>query len=269
MSQYGGMWRTQQEPVPHVDEGVFSQGRAGVRFEWGMEGAPAVLSQHAALVVVDILSFSTATTIAVAKGTAVYPHAWPSSEVEQFARRHGAAFAVRRRQVDGDHPWSLSPTHLMVAPHVDRLVLPSPNGSAIAAAAAAEVVLVGSLRNASAVGRWLRQNSFGTVERPVVVIAAGERWASGALRPALEDLLGAGAVIASFDPDHALSPEAEAARAAWMAAASCLPDTLKACSSGAELTAAGYESDVLLAAEGDVESVVPLLVDGAFRPAEA
>lgn len=255
--------------MTHPYDPAFTQEQAGVRFEWGIEGATAVSNEGAALVVVDVLSFSTAATIAVAKGTAVYPHNWPSTEVEQSARRHGAAYAVRRRQVDDEHPWSLSPTHLMDAPHVDRLVLPSPNGSAIAAAAVAKVVLIGSLRNASAVGRWLQRNGYGTVERPAVVVAAGERWPSGTLRPALEDLLGAGAIIATFDGHHGLSPEADAARASWEAVADNPADTLKACSSGLELTAAGYESDVLLAADRDVESVVPLLAEGAFRSAEA
>lgn len=255
--------------MTHPAEALFAQEQAGVRFEWGMEGAAAVSSEAAALVVVDVLSFSTATTIAVARGTVVLPHPWPSSEVEEYARRHGAACAVRRRQVDDEHPWSLSPTHLMTAPPVDRLVLPSPNGSAIAAAAVADVVLVGSLRNASAVGGWLQRNGYGTVERPAVIVAAGERWPSGALRPALEDLLGAGAVIATFGGHHGLSPEARAARASWEAAAGDPAGTLKACSSGLELTAAGYESDVLLAADSDAETVVPVLAEGAFRPAEA
>lgn len=249
------------------DESVMAQEQSGIRFEWGMEGAAAVSSPAAALVVVDVLSFSTATTIAVAKGTAVYPHRWPSTEIERFARSRRAACAVRRREVDDDHPWSLSPTHLLAAPRVDRLVLPSPNGSAIAAGADAAVVLIGSLRNASSVGRWLKQRGFGTVKRPVAVIAAGERWASGTLRPAIEDLIGAGAVIASLGRDHALSPEAVSARVSWEAVAHCLPETLKACGSGLELTAAGYESDVLLAAESDADSVVPRLVEGAFRPA--
>jgi len=44
----------------------------------------------------------------------------------------------------------------------------------------------------------------------VAVIASGERWPDGSLRPALEDLLGAGAVLAALRKQHAgpLSPEA-------------------------------------------------------------
>ena len=93
-----------------------------------------------------------------------------------------------------------------------RLVLPSPNGSAIAAAAPG-VTVAASLRNASAVAEWLSERFRGDVE-PVSVIAAGERWPDGSLRPALEDLLGAGAVLSALVARTGVSesPEAAAAR---------------------------------------------------------
>ena len=40
------------------------QALAGVRFEWGEQGARALVDDRGALVVVDVLSFSTAVTIA-------------------------------------------------------------------------------------------------------------------------------------------------------------------------------------------------------------
>lgn len=55
-----------------------------------------------------------------------------------------------------DSPWSLSPAHLRRAPFVARLVPPSPNGAAIAAAAPAGVrVAAARLHNITAVGTWL------------------------------------------------------------------------------------------------------------------
>ena len=244
---------------------VFAQRDYGARFEWGRQGAAALTEPSGVTVVVDVLSFSTAVTIAVGRGMTVYPHPWPSPEVEAFAAANKAACAVRRREVDISHPWSLSPAHLLVAPFTDRLVLPSPNGSALAAAAVTSTVIAGSLRNAVAVGRWLSSHGFGHPEQPVAVIAAGERWRDGELRPALEDLLGAGAVIAAMSPGSVCSPEASTARAAWLAHGHRVLETICSCSSGRELTDAGYHDDVTLAAEYAVQEDVPVLIANAFR----
>lgn len=244
---------------------AFTQHDAGVHFEWGLAGARALSEPGAAVVVVDVLSFTTAVAVAAGRGTAIYPHPWPSPDVEAFAREHQAVRAVRRRAVDPDHPWSLSPAHLLSAPTVDRLVLPSPNGSAIAAQATAAVLVAACLRNATAVARWFCDHGFGQQGRPAIVIAAGERWPDGDLRPALEDLLGAGAVIAALPPALCRAPEATAAEAAWHAHRAHLDHTLRACSSGRELIHAGYPADVGLAAESSTDPIVPLFIDGAFR----
>jgi 2-phosphosulfolactate phosphatase len=215
------------------------------------------------VVVVDVLSFTTSTCVAVERGIRVYPHAWHES-ADDFARCVDAVTAVGRRRVDADHPWSLSPAALLRAPHTPRLVLPSPNGSTIAATAPG-VVLAASLRNASAVGRWLAFNGYGTPARPVVVVPAGERWPDGSLRPSLEDGLGAGAVIA------ALGSASMSSEASWMAAAyRATPDVAGAvrdCASGRELIGTGFGEDVAIATELDVSRVVPVLSDGAFTAA--
>ena len=244
---------------------MFAQRGFGARFEWGRQGAAALTEPSGVTVVVDVLSFSTAVTIAVGRGMTVYPHPWPSPDVEAFAAANQAACAVRRREVDISHPWSLSPAHLLAAPFTDRLVLPSPNGSAIAAAAVTGTVIAGSLRHAVAVGRWLTSHGFGQPERPVAVIAAGERWPDGGLRPALEDLLGAGAVIAAMGTDTVCSPEASTARAAWTAHSHQVLEAIRSCSSGRELTDAGYPDDVTLAADYAVQDEVPVLIANAFH----
>jgi 2-phosphosulfolactate phosphatase len=250
---------------------------AGLGFDWGAAGARAAgvaavravgtteAGADGAQVIVDVLSFSTAVTIATERGTAVYPHPWPSPDVESFATAHDAVWAVPRREVSERHPWSLSPAHLLAAPAPERLVLPSPNGSAISAASTG-CVLAGCLRNATAVARWLAGNDYGTPEHPVTVIAAGERWPDGELRPALEDLLGAAAIIAAFGPSYVRSPEASATEAAWHAHGHQAGELLMDCLSGRELTAHGFAADVTLAAEHDVQPTVPVLTNGAFRP---
>jgi len=63
----------------------------------------------------------------------------------------------------------------------------------------------------------------------------------------LEDLLGAGAIIASLS--GAKSPEARAAVAAFHDAREDLAHLIKACSSGRELIERGFEADVDLAVQ--------------------
>ncbi|WP_141277680.1 2-phosphosulfolactate phosphatase [Pseudonocardia hydrocarbonoxydans] len=80
-------------------------------------------------------------------------------------------------------------------------------------------------------------------------MAAGERWADGAMRVAVEDAPGAGAIAASLDDR---SPEADAAVDLFVAArARGLRGVLGGLASGRELVADGFGADVDLAAELD------------------
>ena len=208
------------------------------RLEWGVEGAVMLARVCPVVAVVDVLRFTTAVEVAVARGALVLPHRWSD------------------RAAVPPGPFSLSPASLLAIPPGTRLRLPSPNGATVVLAAAGAVVLAGCLRNASAVARAARD-----LGGPVGVVAAGERRPDGGLRPAVEDLVGAGAVL------HALagrpSPEARAAVAAFLAADD-LAATLADCASGRELAARGQAADLPLAAEHDVSQTVPLLRDGAF-----
>src|SRR3546814_14704136 len=71
----------------------------------------------------------------------------------------------------------------------------------------------GSLRNASAVAAAAQDAAAESIRKRIAVIAAGEHWPGGNLRPAIEDLLGAGAIIERLQGRP--SPEARAARAAY------------------------------------------------------
>jgi len=85
----------------------------------------------------------------------------------------------------------------------------------------------------------------------VAVVPAGERWdTDGSLRPGLEDLWGAGAVLAALEDlgGTGLSVEARAAAAAFRAACPTLAASLAECSSGRELVEAGFREDVAVAA---------------------
>ncbi len=152
-------------------------------------------------------------------------------------------------------------------------MLPSPNGSAISVALAdAGCTVVGaSLRNASAVAAWLAPRLADGAT--VALVPAGERWPDGSLRPAVEDLWGAGAVLSelgsALGSETGWSPEAAAGAAAFRSVAPALGDALLGCASGAELAARGFADDVRIAAEHDTSTVVPVLVDGAFRDRSA
>jgi len=249
-------------------EHTFGQPGAGVRFDWGVAGAGELSRVCAALVVVDVLSFTTTVDIAVSRGMRVHPFPW-SDQAPAYARRVGAEVAVGRSEVTAEQPWSLSPAAMAAARVVPELVLPSPNGSTICAAAAATgaVVLAGCVRNAAAVGDWLARRDFGSADKPVGVIAAGERWPDGNLRPSVEDLIGAGLIIDRLvKASGGLSIEA----AVTLAARAQLTDVSGAVHgsvSGQELIALGFAPDVALAAAAGTSGTVPVLRDGAFRAA--
>jgi 2-phosphosulfolactate phosphatase len=230
------------------------QGTYGARFEWGPVVAPEV--SEGVCVVVDVLRFTTAVEAAVSRGVAVYPYRWRDATAAAFAG------SFQARLADGGDPAgpSLSPSSMDALAPGTSLVLPSPNGAtcAVLAAEAGAQVVAGCLRNAAAVGAWADEAGG-----PVTVIACGERWPDGSLRPSLEDLLGAGAILASVAGDP--SPEARAAIAAFRDAAHRLPEVLSECASGRELGEKGWAVDVGYAARLNVSTTVPVLTSGAFR----
>lgn len=236
-----------------------------VRLDWGLRGARELLAGGVeVVVVVDVLSFTTTVTIAVDRGTRVHPFAWRAAAAAERAREVDAVCAVGRTAA-GPGQISLSPASILAAPPPERLVLPSPNGSAICQALAdgGAQVIAASLRNAGAVGRWLAVQPG-----PVGLVAAGERWPDdGSLRPAVEDLWGSGAVLDALvaqQPEAPVSPEAAVSRTAFRAVRADLPAQLAACASGVELIRKGFAADVAIAAEHDVSPVVPVLMHGWF-----
>ncbi|MGW6569594.1 2-phosphosulfolactate phosphatase [Streptomyces sp. NPDC054975] len=238
----------------------------GVTFGWGPTEASALARDAACLVVVDVLSFTTAVGVAVEGGAAVFPYRWRDETAARYAADRGAALAVGRSEASPTTPWTLSPAALRAAPPTERLVLPSPNGSTIAAGAGEATVVAASLRNRTAVARWLAGHGYGGDSRPLAVVASGERHPDGSLRPALEDLLGAGAVLSALCAlgAYELTAEARAAATLWEATKDPVAE-LHRCDSGRELYEYGYPQDVAVAAEVDTSETVPVLRDGAFQ----
>lgn len=229
--------------------------RLNVDCQWGMNGLRAIASGNV-VVIVDVLSFSTATTVAVGRGAEILPCDWNEEHAASLAYAERAEVASRR----GRGKFSLAPASLMKIARGTRLVLPSPNGSTLAFAAReldAETVLIGCFRNAAAVARWASKQA-----RDVAIIAAGERWDDGTIRFAIEDWLGAGAIISHIVGNR--SAEAESAAASFERLRYSIPTVLSSCPSGRELIAAGYPEDIDIASQLDVDAAVPLLGGNAF-----
>jgi 2-phosphosulfolactate phosphatase len=251
-----------------------------LQFEWGPNGLARLGPGAAGVVIVDVLRFTTAVSVAVDHGATVLPYPWADDDAPTYAAQHNALLAGADPG-SGAARWSLSPVDLARLRPGTRLVLPSPNGSELAYVARwhapQAAVLAGCLRNASAVAHEVAES---LLRGPVVVVGAGERWGTdadapgdrrgaSALRPAVEDLLGAGAVLRALRvltgvaPDR-VSPEARAAMAAFDEARDDLPEWLLASTSGRELVARGRRDDVVAAAALDVEAIAPVLVRAAF-----
>jgi len=224
-----------------------------LRCEWGLQGLRQLAPESDAVIVVDVLSFSTAVEIAVARGATVWPYRWKDESAARFAAEKIAVLATGR----GAAGYSLSPASLRLIPAGTSLVLPSPNGSTLSLSAAGTPTFTACLRNARAVAEFV-----GGAAARVAVIPAGEQWRDGSLRPCLEDWIGAGAVLSMLPGRR--SPEAEMAAAAFEHFRGDLGRALRECASGRELIERGFACDVELAAELGVSEAVPRLVGGVF-----
>ena len=236
---------------------TFDQAEYVIRCEWGLRGMKELAPVSAVVIIVDVLSFTTALDIATSRGAVVCPYPLRDESAAGYAASVNANLAYSRSH----QAFSLSPASLQSLPAGYRLVLPSPNGAALSFSADHPTVLGACLRNAVAVA--VAAIPLGAT---FAVVPAGETWATGELRPAVEDLIGAGAVIASLPGSR--SPEAELAVASFERFRDHLSQALRESSSGKELIERGFSRDVELAAEYDVSSAVPRLVDRAYVASE-
>jgi len=240
-------------PLNHARQTSFS-----ARFEWGYEGVAALGPGTDILVIIDVLSFTTCVDVVLGRGGIVYPYRVKDETLQAFAREKQAIAAGRRGETI-----SLSPASLARIPTGSRIVLPSPNGATctVLAKGHGATVIAACLRNASAVGRFLRSHGGS-----IGVIACGERWSNGNLRPAFEDLYAAGAILRELH-GYRLSPEAMSAVATYEHGQGEATRLLRHCASGQELINMGFPEDITLAAMVNASSVVPVLnQDDAYEP---
>jgi 2-phosphosulfolactate phosphatase len=238
------------------------QSQYQVRFDWGLEGAATIAADADVIVVVDVLSFTTTVGIALENGVEVLP--FPGGDAAAFAAEHGAIVAG-----EPEREPSLSPSSIAREHAGTRVVIPSPNGSRLSARLAghAALIVAGSLRNRTAVAQWVLARQAERGDRFIVaVIGAGEAREDGSIRFAVEDQLGAGAIVdalAAVGIDYC-SPEAAAA-AAFTSLRNAVGHLVSASASGKELIERGLVRDTELAAQLDASTVVPVLKEYAFR----
>ncbi|QRG70386.1 2-phosphosulfolactate phosphatase [Brevibacillus choshinensis] len=233
-----------------ISADVFTQSDFSARFEWGYEGVEYVGNASDIVVIVDVLSFTTCVDVVVGRGGVVFPYRFKDDTAQSFAMENNAIVAGKRGE-----PISHSPATLRAIPLHTRIVLPSPNGSTctVLAKRGGGTVIAACLRNASAVARYINRHGGS-----VTMIASGERWPNGALRPAIEDMIAAGSILDQLTSHH-LSPEAKTAVASYRMAKNALLPTLAQSGSGQELISKGYVEDVHVAAAYDSSECVPIL----------
>jgi 2-phosphosulfolactate phosphatase len=214
----------------------FDQSRYQVRLDWGLD-ALARLAPADVMVVVDVLRFSSTAIDAVDRGEEMM-----LDDTAFAVSLNGARVAAAAAAAAGPEPVGL------------HAVEDEPAGP---------IVLLAGLRNASAVAQAIADEQSRRGRRTsVAVIPAGELGHGGApLRFAVEDLLGAGAVIdalAARGIDHS-SPEAATAGEAFRGLRGAVRHLLTASGSGQELIEKDLRPDVIRAAEVDASDAVPVV----------
>jgi 2-phosphosulfolactate phosphatase len=239
---------------------TFSQSPYRCRLDWGRRGAREAAERQDILVIVDTLSFSTTAVTAVQHGGLIYPCTQDEDPVA-LAQRIGGEAAVRRQDVPARGRFSLSPLAYLHLEPGTRIALGSPNGATCSRyARTVPYLFVGALVNAEAVATVVSQ-LLDTTDRCVTIIACGERWQTpmedGALRMAIEDYLGAGAILSYLWHDK--SPEARVCVGAFLYSRDDLLAALWECGSGRELRGMGFAEDVRHAAQCNVYQAVPVM----------
>ena len=241
---------------------------AQVHLEWAATGARLAAARGDAVVVVDVLSFSTSVTIAVSRGADCL--ILTRDELAELGGPESAAALLGLRstatkRTPGPDQHSLSPLSLLAVRPGPPLLVTSLNGAAVtAAAAAAPNLLVGCLRNAGAVARLGAELLDGGTTRRLTIIACGEQWSTvthtraDGLRVGVEDWVGAG-LICSYLGDSGYRLSAEATLAASVTADLTQALTLvRGSVSARELIHRDFADDVRLAVEVDADDVVAI-----------
>lgn len=236
-----------------------------VDLAWGRRGARDAAARGDVIVIVDVLSFSTAVATAVAHGGCIYP-CGKQDDTATIAQNVGGVVAVHRDRITATGQFSLSPLSFLSIMSGQKVVLPSPNGSICSYyGQSVPALFAGALVNAAATAQAVIVECSKNNKR-LTVVCAGERWDDifehEEMRVAIEDYVGAGAIISQISARK--SPEATLCESAFCASRENLRNLLYNCHSGQELIDRGFTADVEHSLQLDCYSVAAVLQKGCF-----
>jgi 2-phosphosulfolactate phosphatase len=244
----------------------FNQNPYECKMEWGRRGAREAAERGDIVMIVDVLSFSSTVVSALDKGAIIYPYP-PNLDGKLYAESIGAEFILGRAEAARLDKPTLSPVSFNQEHNSKKYVLTSLNGSFCTwIASKVPALLIGSLLNASSVAYAANQIQKQT-KANITVIPCGEQWEDNkihedTLRPAMEDYLGAGAILSYLAGKK--SPEAELCTTAFLHAKHIIDEFIWDCGSGRELREKGFESDVTHCSRLNVYQTVPVLCRDHF-----
>ncbi|WP_413300059.1 2-phosphosulfolactate phosphatase [Bacillus sp. 1P10SD] len=239
----------------------FDQSPYECRVEWGRRGAREAAERGDIIIIVDVLSFSSTVITALRNRAIIYPYP-RNLDGKKFAAKIGGEFILGRAEAAQIGAPTLSPVSFGKAHNNKKYVLTSLNGAYCTwIASQVPALLIGSLLNAESVAAAANQLQKQT-KANISVIPCGEQWEGSGeyedtLRPAIEDYLGAGAILSYLEGSK--SPEAELCMISFLHSIDNLNNLIWDCGSGRELRGRGFETDLDHCSRLNVYQTVPLL----------
>jgi 2-phosphosulfolactate phosphatase len=245
---------------------MFDQSPYTCRVEWGRRGAREAANRGDIVIIVDVLSFSSTVVTALNYDAVIYPYP-PNLDGKDYAQKVNAEYILGRAEAAKAGKPTLSPVSFNEEHTNKKYVLTSLNGAFCTwIASKVPALLIGSLLNASSVAAVANQLRI-QKNASITVIPCGEMWSDGkeeedTLRPAIEDYIGAGAILSYLKGEK--SPEAEVCMGAFYHAEPKLDELIWDCGSGRELREKGFGADVKHCSQLNTYQTVPVLRNNHF-----
>ncbi|PGS47305.1 2-phosphosulfolactate phosphatase [Bacillus sp. AFS041924] len=247
-------------------QSLFDQSNYECKVEWGKRGARDAAKRGDITIIVDVLSFSSTVVTAVNQNAIIYPYP-PNLDGKAYAKSIGADYILGRNEAAVLGKATLSPVSFNESHTNNKFVLCSLNGAFCTwLASKVPSLIIGSFLNMSSVVSYANQLKR-KFNANITVIPCGEVWNDSRenedlMRPAIEDYLGAGAILAELEGTK--SPEAEVCIGAFVHSKHKIKDLIWECGSGRELRVKGFEEDVRHCSQMNRYNVVPVLKNDCF-----